>query len=370
MAEEPYIIAGGGISGLATAIALAPAPSLLLERDTAFDEVGAGLQLGPNAVRALRELGAWDAVEPFTNSPPEIHIREGLSGKLLKRLPLGSEFQQRHGAPYRVAHRAQLHAALLGLARGKPNLSILTGQEISGWEDNKTGVEAATRQGTVIRGKFLFGCDGVRSKLRQTAIPGSAPVDSGYQLHRALLAAIPAIPEIAWDCINLWLCPGGHLVHYPVGAKPKLNLVATTKTGVSLSDAHARSCAGIQGLLATVPDWLPWPGLYVAPLAQWRHGNMLLLGDAAHGTLPFLAQGAAMALEDAACLASTAAAGIDAADAVWAQRRSRTARLHRMTMTAAGRYHAKGIHGLMRNVVIRLLPSKHFTGALNWIYDG
>lgn len=370
MAEEPYIIAGGGIAGLATALALAPAPTLLLERAAAFEEVGAGLQLGPNAVRALRKLGAWDAVEPFATSPPEIHIREGHSGKLLKRLPLGGSFQRTFGAPYRVAHRAQLHAALLAVARGKPGISIRTGEEVAAWRDAGTGVEVLTRAGAAIQGRFLFGCDGVNSALRRIAVPGALPADSGYTLHRALADVPPALSGIAWDCINLWLCPGAHLVHYPVGVSPKLNIVATVKNGVPLAQAHAISAAMLGKLLASAPAWLPWPGLYVEPLTQWRHGNMLLMGDAAHGTLPFLAQGAAMALEDAACLAPIAAAGIDAADAVWAERRRRTARLHRETMKAAARYHARGIHGLMRNAVIRLLPSALFSGGLSWVYSG
>ena len=119
MSREPWIIAGGGIAGLAAAIAVAPEPALLLEHASAFEEVGAGLQLGPNAVRALRTIGAWDAVEPYALSPPEIHMRDAVTGALLKRLLLKGDFERTFGAPYRVIYRPDLHAALLERARAE-----------------------------------------------------------------------------------------------------------------------------------------------------------------------------------------------------------------------------------------------------------
>ena len=125
------IIAGGGIAGLASALALGRHDALILEQAEAFSSIGAGLQLGPNAVRALQKLGAWDAVEPITSSPPEIHMRDGVSGKLLKRLQLGKNFESRYGAPYRVAHRADLHAALLSVVKSRPNITMRLNEKIS-----------------------------------------------------------------------------------------------------------------------------------------------------------------------------------------------------------------------------------------------
>lgn len=367
MGTTPYIIAGGGITGLATALALAPATTLLLERASAFEEVGAGLQLGPNAVRALQKLGAWDAVKPFANSPPEIHIWDGLSGKLLKRIQLKESFEKRFGAPYRVIHRADLHAALLSVVRNLPNLTVRTGAEVTNWCKTASGVDVMLTPKNHIRGDLLFGCDGVNSSLRQKAVPESAAVDSGLTLHRALIDVPRVESGIAWECINLWLCPGAHAVHYPVGAKQRLNIVATARNGVALSSAFARTAPALQKLLAVPRAWLPWPGLYTPPLNHWQYGSMLLLGDAAHGTLPFLAQGAAMALEDAAFLKHHKPP--TTSDSGWQVRRQRTARLHVATLRTVKHYHAAGPHALLRNIVIRSLPGVGVDSRLGWIYS-
>jgi salicylate hydroxylase len=371
MDTGPYIIAGGGIAGLATALALAPAPTLILEKSRRFEEVGAGLQLGPNAVRALQKLGAWGAVEPFTNSPPEIHIWDAVAGKLLKRIRLGEEFEKRYGAPYRVIHRADLHSALLSVARKLPQLKIMTGAEVTSWRDGPSGADVFVTSANPIRGRFLFGCDGVNSSLRRAAVPRSTALDSGFTLHRALIDLPRAEGVIAWECINLWLYPGAHAVHYPMGAKQQINIVATARNSVALSTAFARSASALQQLLAAPRNWLQWPGLHAPSLQHWQHGSMLLLGDAAHGTLPFLAQGAAMALEDAAFLKHHKPKPPPTlGDPEWQFRRQRTARLHAATLRTAKHYHAEGLHALLRNIAIGCLSGHQFTGRLSWIYEG
>ncbi len=368
MDAAPYIIAGGGIAGLATALALAPARTLILEKSRSFEEIGAGLQLGPNAVRALQKLGAWDAVEPFTNSPPEIHIWDGLSGKRLKRVRLGEEFKKRYGAPYRVIHRADLHGALLSIARKLPHLKIRANAEVTSWRDGASGVEVFVASADPIRARFLFGCDGVNSSLRRVAAPKSTALDSGFTLHRALIDIPRPESGIAWECINLWLCPGAHAVHYPVGAKRKLNIVATAGNGIALPSAFSGTASVLQQLLAIPRNWLPWPGLHVPSLHHWQFGSMLLLGDAAHGTLPFLAQGAAMALEDAAFLKHHKPP--TAGDPDWRVRRQRTARLHTATLKTARHYHAAGPHALLRNIAIGFMSGQQIAGRLDWIYNG
>jgi salicylate hydroxylase len=191
-------------------------------------------------------------------------------------------------------------------------------------------------------------------------------------LHRALTAPQPAIAGVDWDCINLWLCPDAHVVHYPVGNPRRLNIVATTKAGASLLQVHARSFSGLQELLNTVSNWLPWPGLYVEPLRHWRLGNTILLGDAAHGTLPFLAQGAAMALEDAASLKALgpfASVSNEELDRLLAARRSRTTRLHLETLRAVKRYHASSVTRISRNMFLRTAPAEWLMASLAWIYQ-
>ena len=373
MSQEPWIIAGGGIAGLAAAIAVAPAPALLLERDATFEEVGAGLQLGPNAVRALRTIGAWDAVEPYALSPPEIHIRDAITGALLKRLRLKGDFEKAFGAPYRVIYRPDLHAALLACARADRNLEIRMNENVSGLRSGGTGISFSDAADAEISGAFLLACDGVNSGLRQGAFPGTAAVDSGLTLHRALLAAPPAIASIDWSVINLWLGPGAHIVHYPVAREQRINIVATAANGVALASAHARSCRAVQDLIASVTSWLPWPGRYVPPLPRWRHGRMLLLGDAAHGTLPFLAQGAAMALEDAACVRSNGATLLlpdRGPDPAWEERRKRATHLHNETLGMLNYYHATGQQRHLRNLALGLLPASLVLARNGWIYRG
>ncbi len=344
MDTVPVLIAGGGIAGLAAALAMARhGEILLLEREAAFSARGAGLQLGPNAVRALQALGAWEAVAPITFSPPEIHIRDGLSGRLLKRVILGGQFESRFGAPYRVAHRADLHGVLLGLAKANPAISI------------KMGVPA--EQADEARAGLLIAADGVGSRIRQDLFPGSKAIDSGWLFRRALIA-MPVVAGVDLSCVNLWLCPGHHVVHYPVGALGRLNIVHVVPAdGALRTSVHD----GLGSLLQQVTDWTDWPGRYAPALPAWRKGKTVLIGDAAHGTLPFLAQGAAMALEDAAALQH----GVPHLLA----RQARVQRLHRATVSAGHSYHLTGLPAAFRNIALSLMPEPLFLSRLAWIYD-
>ncbi len=369
MHSSPIIIAGGGIAGLASALALGSRDVMLLEQAPEFSSVGAGLQLGPNAVRALQNLGAWDAVEPITSSPPEIHMRDGITGKLLKRLNLGKSFETRFGAPYRVAHRADLHRALLEVVRARSNIQLHLGEAVSHVEDRPDGVQIRTN-GKVILGTALIAADGVHSKIRQHIFSGTSPVDSGDVFHRALLKVPNS--RITKECVNLWLYPQGHVVHYPVGAEQSLNLIAVTPKASTARDHFKHAAPELRELLeAAAPNFTAWPGFYAPSLSSWVRGNTLLVGDAAHATLPYLAQGAAMALEDAATLlrvlqgASNIQNGFQEFQQ---QRKPRTSRLHRASLAAGKNYHHNGIMRLARNVVLLNLPNAALFAQLNWIY--
>ena len=174
MDKAEFLIAGGGIAGLAAAIAVAPRDTILLEQASEWTNAGAGLQLGPNAVRALQKLGAWDAVEPITSSPPEIHIHDGVSGKCLTRWQLGASFEKRFGAPYRVAHRADVHRALLEVATTHANLMIHVRQTVSGFTQTETAVSATTNR-SMFQAEKLLAADGVKSPIRQKLFAKSEP---------------------------------------------------------------------------------------------------------------------------------------------------------------------------------------------------
>jgi salicylate hydroxylase len=351
MSEKHVQIAGAGIAGLAAAIALARRGHgvTVTERAEQFSPVGAGVQLGPNAVRALTQIGAWDAVEPFTYQPPEINIRDGRSGKLLKRITLTGKFEARFGMPYRVIHRAKLHEGLLLVARAQGSIKFDMGREFLPSQHNAA-----------------IAADGVNSAVRRQLFPGSEAIALPQTMLRAL-GPLPSVEGINLDAVNLWLCRGGHVVHYPVDTNA-LNLVVatdgTTKADWTSAPFH-QWADQLLSLLSQFPAYTTWLAHYVSPLPTWRKGGVSLIGDAAHGTLPYLAQGAAMALEDAAALGEH---GPDVD--LHAIRANRTSRIDQESRGLARIYHASGPLRLARNFVLSNMSEDRFIARLAWIYQG
>ncbi len=352
MAKDSISIIGGGIAGLSIAIAAAKSGRIatIYEKAEKFDPVGAGLQLGPNAIRALQELGAWEAVEPITTAPPAIHMRDGKSGRLLKEIELGRKFETRYGLPYRVAHRADLHAALLMVAQNHQSIKIKMHQDKS--------------PNDLPQAEHVIAADGVWSKTRTQIFAKSTAITVSDITYRGL-HSFSKVQNVNMDCVNLWLYPHGHVVHYPVGQDRRLNLVAITQ-GQAPPLHFAKACTELLDILNACPNWSIWPLAYVPPLSTWTKGNVTLAGDAAHGTLPYLAQGAAMALEDAAALASTNFNYTN----YYMKRASRTRKLHTSSLRAGKIYHAAAAIANARNLAIMALPEPIFSANLDWIYAG
>jgi salicylate hydroxylase len=365
MRDRPILISGAGIAGLAAAIALAPKGHAVqvVERATAFSAIGAGLQIGPNAVRALKKLGAWHAVEPVTYSPPEIHVRDGTTGKMLQRIDL-TKFEARYGAPYRVAHRADVHAALLTVAQSLNNITVNLGAELLSFgieSDASVTIETAGRH---FHGQYLIAADGQQSAIRATLFSAFVAQALPFTIHRTLLDTWPRAGNIAMDCVNLWLCPGTHIVHYPVTGN-RLNIVAVAaNAGMELPIAKIPALADI---LSPHNKWTTWPVFRTPSLPAWHHGPVCLIGDAAHGTVPFLAQGAAMALEDAVTLADTMN-DPDPFSRFELLRKHRTTRLDQQSRRMAQIYHGKGAMALARNIVMRIMPASLAFAGIDWIY--
>ncbi len=359
METEHFSIIGGGIAGLAAAIAVAKANRsvAVYEKAASFDPIGAGLQLGPNAVRSLKKLGAWDEVKPFTSSPPAIHIRDGHSGKLLKELKLDTQFEARFGGLYRVAHRADLHQALLKVIANFDIIKIHLGEELV--------MDDMRSSGSVI------GADGIWSASRENLFPDSSAIISTDTIYRSL-EPLQNVTGLAMECVNLWLFPGGHVVHYPVGRDAKLNLVVVTQ-GKPPLEHFARAAPQLLELLQKTKTWTNWPAAYVRPLKNWSvFPNALLIGDAAHGTLPYLAQGAAMALEDAAELfkqLENETSFQNAFTAFETTRIARTTKLHNASLEAGKMYHMGGAIAALRNLIIQAAPSHLIINRMKWIYD-
>ncbi|MDE2385430.1 MAG: FAD-dependent monooxygenase [Alphaproteobacteria bacterium] len=343
-------IVGGGIAGLASALALARAGNRvsLHERAAHFDHVGAGLQLGPNAVRALEILGAWEAVSPATYAPPAILIRSAESGRVLKRVHLGRDFTARFGQPYRVAHRADLHGGLLETVRASKAITLHMASEVSALE--------------LAKDMPVVAADGIWSKTREALFPGVNVIKRSDHIFRALLP-FPHAASAELECVNLWLYPQGHVVHYPVSGGKKLNVVAVTQ-GERPWQFFSTASQGLREVLAMARDWLDWPAAHLPSLPAWHKDNIALIGDAAHGTLPYLAQGAAMALEDACVLGEC---GTDFA-AYEARRRARCQKLHQETLNARDIYHMGKLGSVARNFALTVMPERRFLSNLEWIY--
>jgi salicylate hydroxylase len=369
MRDLPSImIAGGGIAGLAAAVALARKRRdiAVYERSAHFETAGAGLQASPNAVRALKAIGAWDAFAPHTYAPPAILIRDGPSGRLLKRIALGEVFIRRFGEPYRVAHRAHLHGALLETAKAVGGIALKTGSEVAGYRNDGRRIVALMEGGAEHAGAVLIGADGIRSRLRAQMLDDGPPASQGHTIYRALLP-MPSHGEL--DSVSLWLSPGAHLVHYPVDGGKLLNVVAAIESG-DPATAFRDGGDAIKSVLALVKDWTAWPAADRLPAPRWQDGRALLIGDAAHAALPYLAQGAAMALEDAALLGML----IDSADpeqafAVFARERmARTARVAKESRAQGALYHQAGAARAARNAALMLMGEGMFLSRLAWLY--
>jgi salicylate hydroxylase len=329
-------------------------------------------------------LGAWEAVEPACVIPTEIHVRDGRGGGLLQRLRLGKPFEQRFGAPYRVCHRADLLAGLLDAARRTGRIELNPGARVRTATPTADGADLALENGNVVSGAAVIAADGIRSTVRSAVCGQVAPTPRGHAIYRALLPFDRVPPDIEADCVTIWLYPGGHVVHYAVSNWRNFNIVAAIDAGTAetgwntladgrgLHDAFADADDSLSNLVRAPTKWLKWQGADLAPLPAWSNGNIVLAGDAAHATLPYLAQGAVMSLEDACVLSAQLKA--DAAPATafarYAEaRRERCTRIQAESRKLAKVYHARGPVAFARDLVLRFGGPDQLLTRNAWIYN-
>lgn len=385
------LIAGAGIGGLTTALALARAgiDSTIIERSAALTSVGAGVQLSPNATRILARLGVLDAIAAHALRPENIRVRGGRSGRSLALMPL-AEMERRYGAPYLVIHRADLQAALYSKVAEEPGIALELGTTLAGFGTSRSGVSVSIKRGPLtwqLNGDGLIGADGIRSTVRARLVDREdAPHEVGRTAWRATVPAdeVPAAfraPETA-----LWLGRDAHLVQYPLGClvnivaivqdprpAPPEDLWAAPGDPAAIQARFRRWHGSARDMIAAAPQWTTWPLFDRAPLAAWNAGPVALIGDAAHPILPFLAQGAAQAIEDAAAIAGALSSTRDIADAFSAysaSRRARALRVQEVSRRLGRIYHLGAPAAAARNAGMRLLGGRRLLARYDWLYGG
>jgi len=377
----PILIAGGGIGGLAAALALAKRGfrSLVLEQAPEFKEVGAGIQLGPNSWRCLRALGVEPAVKQLAVFPKALIMRDGVSGEEVASIPLG-DFEARFGAPYALIHRADLLNALLDAAKTSPLIALETSRQVKGFEDDGSKVSVVTVDGKRYQGPALIGADGLWSTIRAQLLGDGPPRVAGHITYRAVLPT-SEVPEHLrhWDMV-LWAGPKCHMVYYRLRGGELFNLVAVFHSNryeegwnsygdpQELHERFEGTCADVKRMLKKIAEWRMWVLCDREPIQEWSKGRVTLLGDAAHPMLQYLAQGAGMSLEDSLCLARCLEEAESVEEAFLAYPQARYLRTGRVQLSArlyGEFYHADGVRRDLRNDYVKNLGYE----GLAWIYD-
>jgi salicylate hydroxylase len=385
-AELPILIVGGGIGGLAAAIALARRKqrSTIFEKRRDGVEAGAGIQLGPNAVGALERLGVSKRLAPNAGRPETIDVRDGGTGATLARLPLGGWIAERHGAPYWTVHRQDLHDALRMTAADLDAIDFVPEFEVAAVTEREDRVFVRSRDGQQREGRALVGADGLGSMAR-AVLHGAIPLPpSGKTATRTVIDAADVREPLSLIETGVWLADRLHVVHYPVAGGRALAVVAIVDEGWSaqgwntpvpadrLMAKLAPLVRPLQAALARSSGWHMWALPAPIELPFWSRGRVTLLGDAAHPILPFLAQGGALAIEDAEVLAACiAASGNDLPAALrryQSERMDRATRVQRASTRNGRIYHLNGAARMARDMTLRTVPGRMLMAQLDWLY--
>lgn len=384
---KPIIIAGGGIGGLATAIGLAQRgiASVVLERAPELGEIGAGIQLGPNAFHAFDYLGVGDAARAMAVYIDSLRLMDAVSGSEITRIPLDDAFRARFRNPYAVVHRGDLHGVFLRACREHPLVDLRTNSGVQGYTQDGSTVTVTLQNGTAVEGAGLIGADGLWSNVRKQLVGDGAPRISGHTTYRSVIPTEEMPEDLRWNAATLWAGPKCHIVHYPLSGWKLFNLVVTYHNdalepvaGKPVSHEEVRN--GFEHvnpvarqIIEKGKDWKLWVLCDRDPIANWVDGCVALLGDAAHPMLQYFAQGACMAMEDAValshCIAETPADFEGALQRYQSMRRLRTARVQLQSREIGQHvYHPDGAHAELRNAVMRAKTPNDWYDTIDWLY--
>ena len=388
--QLPVLIAGGGIGGLATALALLRQgfPVVVYEQAPAFGEIGAGVQISANGARCLFALGLERALQECWSEPLGKEVRVWNSGETWKLFDLGVASRARYGAPYFMIHRGDLHRILLEAVRALAPDAVVPGAQAEGFAQDADAVTLALADGRRVMGCALIAADGVHSRIRNQLFGEQRADFIGCVAWRGLLP-VAVLPERLRRAVGTnWVGPGGHVVHYLVRGGTLLNIVGL----IERDDWRVESWTAqgtTEECLNDFPGWHPdiqlmfrnvatpykWALLGRSPLARWSEGRVTLLGDAAHPTLPMMAQGANMAIEDAIVLARCFDLDRGYAAAALARyeraRRERTSRIVNAANDNAKRFHNPALatsEGARRYVDSEWQEDK-VKARYDWVFD-
>lgn len=387
MTQDRILIAGGGIGGLATAIGLAQKgfSSIVLEKAAQLGEIGAGIQLGPNAFHAFDYLGVGETARSMAVYIDNLRLMDALSGEEIARIPLGEAFRARFRNPYAVIHRGDLHGVFLKACREHPLVELRTSSAVARYEQDGASATAILENGEQVRGSALIGADGLWSNVRRQLVGDGKPRVSGHTTYRSVIPTEEMPEDLRWNAATLWAGPKCHIVHYPLSGWKLFNLVVTYHNDAPEPVAgkpvsHEEVRRGFEHvnpvarqIIEKGKDWKLWVLCDRDPVLDWVDGRVALLGDAAHPMLQYFAQGACMAMEDAVCLsAEMEASGGDvgkALDGYQKRRRLRTARVQLQSREIGQHvYHPAGAHAQLRNAVMRSKSPQEWYDAVEWLY--
>jgi 2-polyprenyl-6-methoxyphenol hydroxylase-like FAD-dependent oxidoreductase len=372
----PVLIAGGGIGGLAAALGLAQKGirSILLEKATVLGEIGAGIQLGPNAFHAFDYLGVGEAARGMAVYIDQLRFMDALTAEEITHVDLREAFRARFGNPYAVVHRGDLHGVFLKACQAHELIELRVSSEVVGYDQDGASVTARLASGERIAGSLLIGADGL-------------PRVSGHTTYRSVIPTEEMPEDLRWNAATLWGGPKCHIVHYPLSGWKVFNLVVTYHNdapepvaGKPVSDdevmqgfhhVHERA----QNIIRHGKNWRLWVLCDRDPVENWIDGRVALLGDAAHPMMQYFAQGACQAMEDAVCLSHMLDAHPDdhatALENYRAQRFARTARVQLLSRAIGEHiYHPSGEHARLRNAIMGAKSSEDYYRDLAWLYGG
>ncbi len=382
---RPVLIAGGGIGGLATALALTRQGFTVkvLEQAPEIGEIGAGIQLGPNAFHAFDALGVGEKTRSRAVYTDYMVMHDAIDEYQVGMIPTGEAFRQRFGNPYAVIHRVDVHMSLLEGAQETGQVEILTSTRVHRIEQDENSVTVFDQHGHAHTGQALIGADGVKSVVREKYVNDPARV-TGHVVYRAVVDKKDFPEDLQWNAASIWVGPHCHLVHYPLRGGEQYNVVVTfhsrEKEEWGVRDGSKEEvqsyfegiCPKARQLIDLPKSWRRWATADREPISQWSFGRATLLGDAAHPTTQYMAQGACMAIEDAVTLGEALRVhDNDFVKAFDLYQRARVARTARIVLSGRemGRiYHAKGVERLVRNDLWRGRSPERFYDAVEWLY--